>query len=124
MEYIKSVFNAIDESVFIENIEFFSNESYKVVLKTKINPDDNNSYSANCDNWVRKYSEHTKTNWIVYKTHPNYKKFEYRKEYVCQHSVKNKSIHAESNATRVGRYVIKIVQLILIYLFERRQKKL
>ncbi|KAF0688418.1 protein ALP1-like, partial [Aphis craccivora] len=77
------------------------NESFKVVLKTKIYPDDNNSYSANCDNWVRKYSEHTKTNWIVYKTHPNYKKFEYRKEYVCQHSVKNKSIHAESNATRI-----------------------
>ncbi|KAL4131121.1 hypothetical protein QTP88_008469 [Uroleucon formosanum] len=79
MEYIKLVFNAINESVFIENIEFTSNESYK----------------------VRKYSEHTKTNWIVYKTHPNYKKFEYRKEYVCQHSVKNKTTHAESNATRV-----------------------
>jgi hypothetical protein len=62
MEYIKSVFNAIDESVFIENIELSSNENYKVVLKTKIYLDDDNSYNDNCDNWVRKYSEHTKTN--------------------------------------------------------------
>lgn len=75
MDYIKTVFNAIDEGVFIENIDFSSNERYKIVLKKKIDPDDNSSYKANCDNWVLKYSEHTKTNWIVYKTHPNYKKY-------------------------------------------------
>lgn len=69
------------------NVE--DSEKFEIVLRTKFNKIDE-SYHKTCDEWVKLFSMSSKTNWIVRNTFPNMKLFEYRKDYVCQHSSWNK----------------------------------
>lgn len=78
-----------------------SNENeFNVVLCTKIEQKDN-SYSIACDEWIQLFSKTTKTNWIVKSTYPNKINYLYRKDFVCQHSSKNKINNISSHKTRV-----------------------
>lgn len=65
------------------------------LIRTKFTLEENNTFSELCNNWVQHLSTVTKTNWIVYKTYPNKQRYAYRKDYVCQHASKHKSLSVE-----------------------------
>jgi len=67
------------------------------VLRTQLQTD---CYSTSCDEWVSKFSEETKTNWIVNKTFPHQVRFFYQKDFVCQHSSKHKSLNNKTTRVR------------------------
>jgi len=67
-------------AIIKSNVE--DSEKFEIVLRTKFNTIDE-SYHKTCDDWVKLFSESSKTNWIVRNTFPNMKLFEYRKDYVC-----------------------------------------
>jgi len=71
----------------------------EIFLKTKLEYS-HESYSTSCDEWIQKYSLETKTNWIVKSTYPNKQRYLYRKDYVCQHSSRNKTLLNLSNSNR------------------------
>jgi len=74
-----------------------SSSANNYLIRTKFTLEENNTFSELCNNWVQHFSTVTKTNWIVYKTYPNKQRYAYRKDYVCQHASKHKSISKEQN---------------------------
>jgi len=45
----------------------------------------------------KNFSTVNKTNWTVFKTYLNKQRYAYRKDYVCQHASKHKSLAVEQN---------------------------
>jgi len=83
---ISNLFDFDSYCEIVSNVE--DSEKFDIVLRTKFNKI-NESYQKTCDEWVKLFSESSKTNWIVRNTFPNIL-FEYRKDYVYQHSSWNK----------------------------------
>lgn len=83
---------------------------FSAIIRTKIDQKAE-SYSLACDEWINLFSNNSKTNWIVKCTFPNKTNYLYRKDYVCQHSSKNKkmSILTTRNRNKQCQAAIKIV---------------
>lgn len=83
---------------------------FSAIIRTKIDQKAE-SYSLACDEWINLFSNNSKTNWIVKSTFPNKTNYLYRKDYLCQHSSKNKkmSILTTRNRNRQCQAAIKIV---------------
>ena len=83
---------------------------FSAIVRTKIDQKPE-SISLACDEWINLFSNNSKTNWIVKSTFPNKTNYLYRKDYVCQHSSKNKklSIHTTRNRNKQCQAAIKIV---------------
>jgi hypothetical protein len=96
---LQNYFNFDSHCVIIENNLINLNE-FIVVVRTKIELK-NSSYSIACDEWLQLFSLATATNWIVKSTFPNKTNYLYRKDYVCQHSSKNKNKNISSDKTRI-----------------------
>jgi len=94
-----SHFFNFDSNVQVVKCNIVNDSEYSATIRTKICQVDD-SYSKGCDDWVRKYSLCSKTNWIVRCTFPNIQMYVYRKDYVCQHSSKNKSHNSDLTRLR------------------------
>lgn len=82
-----------------------SNE-YEVVLRTQVNYTD---CDDQCMQWITKFSAATNTQWIVFQNYPNLQRLYYRKDFVCQHSRKNKTRKMESTRERNKDCPAKII---------------
>ncbi|XP_050516231.1 uncharacterized protein LOC126891098 [Diabrotica virgifera virgifera] len=78
----------IDPLCKIVSCVVVNDSQYSVELKTNFSGD----CESACNDWLRKYSTETKTDWIVNRTYPKLTRIAFRKDFVCHHSKRNKSI--------------------------------
>ena len=75
----------------IEKLDFESNEKYFLQLRLKADQNGKQEqYAKFINEFVKKFTYFTKTNWIVRKSYPSLKRILFRKTYTCQHSSFNK----------------------------------
>lgn len=84
---IKSLLKRVDPACKIILNTVINDDKYTAEVKTKFS----DNHETECRNWIKKFSVETHTDWIVSYTYPNVKKLDFRKDFVCQHSSRNKS---------------------------------
>lgn len=100
MLQLKELFVFDSASVVIEDkSEMKSLENFTTVVRTKFNTSCSEP-ASDINDWISKFSETTCTNWIVWKTFPQPKRYVYRKLYKCQHSCLNKSKKPQMGSCR------------------------
>jgi len=93
-QLLAKVFELVDSECEIISCSYVSNTEFSATIRACLTPDTAGSYASACNSWILKFSEVTKTNWIVFKTFPSLTKLAFRKQFVCQHSSKGKARHA------------------------------
>lgn len=77
----------------------------KLTLRGKFQLD--NSYSNQCDEFLKHFSLETCTQWIVFKTYSNLQKIDYRKDFACQHNKKK---------TKKGKMIVPETEIWIVKL--------
>jgi hypothetical protein len=99
-QLLAAVMEMVDSECKIISCSYVNNMDFSAILRTRLKPDSAGSYSTACQAWILRFSETTKTNWIVGQNYPNLTKVEYRKLLVCQHSKKGKIKHSDRPYSR------------------------
>ncbi|KFM83526.1 hypothetical protein X975_19855, partial [Stegodyphus mimosarum] len=94
-EYIMSIGLPYSVATF----EATGEEQFTAELNVNLINFGGTSLSSKCDTFVEKFSEVSKTNWIVRKTYPELKSL-YKKLYVCHHSDFNKKALAAASSNK------------------------
>lgn len=99
-QLLAAAFKLVDTDCKILTCSYVNNADFAATLRTRLMPDDNGSYVSSYDSWIMKFSEVTKTNWIVSRTYPNLSRFDFRKQLLCQHSKKGKGHKTDTQRLR------------------------
>ena len=97
---LAAVFELVDTKCIIVSSCYVNNTEFSATLRTSLVPGAAGSYLAACNSWILRFSEVTKTNWIVFKTYPKLTKFEFRRQLVCQHFQKGKGKNTDAPRSR------------------------
>jgi len=97
LNQIKSI---CDQEDIISEYVFKDSNRYCATIRTKI-IDKEVEKSKWCDNWVKRFSSASTSEWIVRYTYPSAKKYLYRKVFKCHHNSFDKVKERKRNNSRV-----------------------
>lgn len=106
MKVMEGIIKQFDDECRILKCDMKNESEYEVLVRTKMSTEDCNSQ---CTDWINKFSAVTKTQWIVHQTYNNLKRLQFRKDFVCQHSSKNKTRKQDSTRSRNLKCPAKLI---------------
>lgn len=103
---MEDIIKQFDGECRILKCDMTNEGEYEVLARTKVSNEDCNNQ---CVEWVKKISAATKTQWIVNQTYNNLQRLQFRKDFVCQHSSKNKTRKQDSTRARNLKCPAKLI---------------